>query len=60
MLIFVMLLLILVILYCLLFQVCCFVPFFDFGENETRLEHIRDAADIGLTLIEWGSNSEPV
>ena len=39
---------------------CCFVPFFDMGENEARLEHIRDAVDIGLTLVEWGSNCEPV
>ncbi|XP_065055435.1 uncharacterized protein LOC135683954 [Rhopilema esculentum] len=44
----------------LLNMVCCFIPFFDLGENESRLERIREAADIGMTVNEWGSNSQPV
>eukprot|EP00112_Aurelia_sp_Birch-Aquarium-sp1_P006962 Seg176.9 transcript_id=Seg176.9/GoldUCD/mRNA.D3Y31 product="hypothetical protein" protein_id=Seg176.9/GoldUCD/D3Y31 len=41
-------------------MIFCFVPFSDMGENKARLERIRENSELGLTVVEWGSNSQPV
>ena len=43
----------------ILFQICCFVPFYDLGENKSRLERIRETANVAFTLVEWGKDHQP-
>lgn len=45
---------------CFVFNViCCFVPFYDLGENKSRLERIRETANVAFTLVEWGKDHQP-